>query len=84
MENKKNLKINCAVCDVRNVTEELLNTYGEVAINTACIITSPVAQALLGKYKAKLNCAATATIDGNVGVSTINGPMTIAPGQVMT
>ena len=84
MENKKNLKINCAVCDVRNVTEELLNTYGEVAINTACIITSPDAQALLGKYKAKLNCAATATIDGNVGVSTINGPMTIAPGQVMT
>lgn len=83
MENKKNLKINCAVCDVRNVTEELLNTYSEVVINTACIITSPEAQALLGKYKARLNCAATATLDENVGVSTINGPMTIAPGQVM-
>lgn len=83
MENKKNLKINCAVCDVRNVTEELLNTYGEVEINAACIITSPEVQALLGKYKAKLNCAATATLDGNVSVSTINGPMTIAPGQVM-
>ena len=30
MENKKNLKINSAVCDVRNITEELLDTYGEV------------------------------------------------------
>lgn len=83
MENNKNLKINSAVCDVRNVTEELLSTYGEVEINAACIITSPEVQALLGKYKAKLNCAATATLSGNIGVSTINGPMTIAPGQVM-
>ncbi|MBD5524858.1 MAG: hypothetical protein HDR04_10655 [Lachnospiraceae bacterium] len=83
MENKKNLKINSAVCDVRNITEELLDTYGEVEINTACVIISPEVQALLGKYKAKLNCAATATLGGNVDVSTINGPMTIAPGQVM-
>lgn len=83
MENNKNLKINSAVCDVRNVTEELLSTYGEVEINAACIITSTEVQALLGKYKAKLNCAATATLSGNIGVSTINGPMTIAPGQVM-
>ena len=24
MENKKNLKVNCAACDVRGITEELL------------------------------------------------------------
>ena len=29
MENKKNLKVNCAVCDVRNITEDLLSTRSE-------------------------------------------------------
>ena len=47
MENKKNLKVNCAVCDVRNITEDLLSTYAQVAINSATIITNPAAQALL-------------------------------------
>lgn len=83
MENKKNLEINCIVGDVRNITEELLSAYGKVEINAAHIITSPEAQTLLGKYKVNLNFATTTTDDGNISVSTINGPMTIAPGQVM-
>lgn len=83
MENKKTLKINCTVCDVRNVTEELLNVYNEVKINAVHIITSPKAQALLGRYNVRLNCAGTTTSDENVSASTINGPLTIAPDQVM-
>ena len=83
MENKKNLKINCTVCDVRNVTEELLKVYNEVKINAVHIITSPEAQALLGRYNVRLNCASTTTSNEKISVSTINGPLTIAPDQVM-
>lgn len=83
MENKKNLKVNCAVCDVRNITEELLSAYEEVKINAASMITSPAAQALLGRYAVKLNCASTITLEENVRFSTINGPLSITAGQAV-
>lgn len=83
MENKKALKINCAVCDARNVTEELLSAYEEVKINAAGIITSPAAQALLGRYGAKLNCANTVTLEEDVRFSTVNGPLSITAGQAV-
>lgn len=83
METKKNLKINCAVCDVRNITEELLSAYEEVKINAASMITSPAAQALLGRYAVKLNCASTITLEENVRFSTVNGPLSITAGQAV-
>ena len=67
MENKKNLKVNCAVCDVRNITEDLLSTYAQVAINSATIITNPAAQALLGRYGVKINAASTLNLEGDNG-----------------
>lgn len=83
MENKKNLEINTAVCDVRSVTEELLSAYGAVTINAANIIVNQTSQALLGRYAVKLNCANTMTIPEDTRFSTINGSMTIAPGQAV-
>ena len=46
----KKLKINAATCDVHKVTEETLSAYDKVEIHTACIVTSPAAQALMGRY----------------------------------
>jgi len=83
MENKKNLKINAAVCDVRNVSEELLAAYDTVKINAAGMITCQAAQALLGKYGAKINCANTISLGENVRFSTVNGPMTITANQAV-
>ena len=83
MENKKTLRINCAICDVRNVTEELLSTYSEVRINAASLITSQAAQTLMGKYMAHLNCANTLTLEENVRFSTFNGTMIISPSQTV-
>lgn len=83
MENKKTLKVNCAVCDVRNITEELLSAYEEVKINAASMITGPAAQALLGRYAAKINCASTITLEENVRFSTVNGPLSITAGQAV-
>ena len=81
MENKKNLQINCAVCDARNVNEEVLNAYESVQINAATVITSQTSQALLGKYAAQINCANTLSLADNVRFSTINGPMTVSANQ---
>ena len=44
MENKKTLKLDCALCDVRNITEELLSAYEKVKISAATLITNQAAQ----------------------------------------
>lgn len=84
MENKKNLKINAGVCDVRNVTEEYLSRYDSVKINTAVLITSPEAQAVLGKCAVKVNAGTNLSLtDETVQFSSINGPMTLSAGQTV-
>lgn len=81
MENKKKLQINCATCDIRNITEELLSRYEKVKINAATIITSPAAQALLGRYQVEINAAANLSVEGDVRFSAFNGPVTLSAGQ---
>lgn len=83
MESKKNLKINAAICDVRKVTEEYLSHYAGAKINTAVLVTSPEAQAVLGKYDVKINAATMLSPEGEVRFSSINGAGRIFPGQAM-
>ncbi len=83
MENKKMLKVSCAVCDVRNITEDLLSTYAQVAINSAAVITNREAQALLGRHGVKLSAASTLNLEGDVRFSSVNGCGRIFPGQTM-
>ena len=84
MENKKTLKVNCAVCDVRSITEDLLSSYEEVRINSATIITNREVQALLGRHGVKINAASTLNLDENVRFASVNGSGRIFPGQTMT
>lgn len=79
----KKLKINAATCDVHKVTEETLSAYDKVEIHTACIVTSPAAQALMGRYAVRVNAAGNLMLDGDVRITTINGPMSIHPGQAV-
>lgn len=79
----KKLSINAASCDVRNVTEETLSNYDKVCINAAAVITNQAAQALLGKYQVSVNAATFLSLEGEVRISVINGPMSITPGQAM-
>ena len=81
MENKKTLKINCALCNARNITEEFLASYEQVRINCAHLITNTAAQLLLGKYASKINTATTTSVEEEVRVSVANGSLEIAPGQ---
>ena len=84
MENKKNLKVNCAACDVRGITEELLSAYESVKINAATIITNREVQTLLGRYGVKINAASTLNLEEDVRFSSVNGSARIFPGQAMT
>ena len=69
----KNLKINCATCDVRNVREAYLQAYDSVRINCASILATPESQALMGKYNVMMNCADVLVVGSDVKVKTING-----------
>lgn len=81
MENKKNLQVDAAVCDVRSVSEETLAAYGQVSIDCATLISNPEAKALLAKHHVEVSTATTLSLDGTVQVSTVNGVMHLTPGQ---
>lgn len=81
MENKKNLRINCAVCNVRGITEDVLSAYEKIRINCAQLITSPAAQLLMNKHAVRVNTAIATNIEDEVRVSVVNGSMELAPGQ---
>lgn len=83
MENKKKLNVGCAICDVRHVTEETLAAYETVSIGCATLITSPEAQALLGRYQVSVGAANVMNLEGNARLSTANGVMCLTPGQAV-
>lgn len=83
MENKKKLNVGCAICDVRHVTEETLAAYEQVSIGCATLITSPEAQALLGRYQVSVGAASVMNLDGNARLSTTNGVMCLTPNQTI-
>lgn len=79
MEDKKALQINCAVCDVRGVTERVLSAYESVKINAATVITNQAAQTLLAKHNVKINCAGVRNLEDDVCFTTFNGSYVITP-----
>lgn len=81
MENKKNLRVNCALCNIRNITEELLSAYENIRINCAQLVTSPEAQHLIGMHGVQVNCANVISLEENVRLSTVNGSMEMHPSQ---
>lgn len=83
MENKKNLKINAVLCDARKVTEEYLSHYGSVKIDAAALVTSPEAQAVLGKCGVKINATASISLTEDIRFSIMNGPTTISARQTV-
>ena len=83
MESKKTLKISAAVCDVRNVTEELLSAYEKVQISAATVITNQAAQVLMGKYAAEIDAALTLSMEEGVRLSNRNGSAKITAGQTL-
>lgn len=81
MENKKKLEINATLCNACGLTEEYLSRFERVEINTATLLISPEAQAVLAKYEVTVNAASSISLEKGIRVSVFNAPLTIRAGQ---
>lgn len=74
---KKNLVINTALCDARNLCEDTLESYESITINAAVIVTTSESRALLHKYNVTMNCSDILELDSDVDLITHNGKYVI-------
>lgn len=81
---EKKTVINTSTCDVRHVSEETLEHYGQLVINAAVVLADPQSRALLARYPVTMNCARVLDIEGDVQLSTVNGSAQIKSGEVPT
>lgn len=79
----KSLKINCAICDARSVSEKTLESYEGIKINCASILTTPASRELLGRYNVSMNCASVLSVEEGVRLVTVNGKSEIRPTDPM-
>lgn len=62
----KKLKINAAVCDIRNASAAKLEPFDSITINSALTFTSAESSQLLANYRVKMNCANILDCSGDV------------------
>lgn len=77
---KKKLAINCALCNLSQVSQEVLNEYESILINAATVITSPRSRALMARLPVKINAASTVDVPDGAELSQHNGSFEIKPG----
>ena len=53
----KKMIVNCASCDMRSVSEETLQSYEQVVVNSALVLVTPETKELLNRYNVMLNTA---------------------------
>ena len=78
---KKKLVINAAMCDVSHVSEQTLQPYDRLEINTAVLISSPQAREKLAGIQVKINAASTLEAVEGATLSVQNGIFEIKAGQ---
>ena len=80
---KKKLMVNAAVCDARNVNEEILANYESITINSAVLFTTPESHKLLHNYNVTLNCADVMEFDkdSDVDIMIQNGRFVISASE---
>lgn len=67
------MKVNCDVCDARNVSEETLKTYEKIKINCDLMLVTQEAKNLLNRYAVNLNCDNVMELTGEVQLRSVNG-----------
>ncbi len=77
----KKLKIQCDLCDMRNVAEETLAAYEKIQICTDWLLVNARAKALLAKYPVGLNCDGVLETEDDVRLRTVNGVAEISGGD---
>lgn len=71
----KKMIVNCAVCDMRKVSEETLQSYEQIVVNAATVLVTARTKELVNRYNVTLNAADVMEIpEGeNVRVNQQNG-----------
>ncbi|NLJ40951.1 MAG: hypothetical protein GX352_04990 [Clostridiales bacterium] len=81
---KKNLLINAAVCDARNVSEATLESYKDININAAMVIVSQQTKDLLAKYNVSMNTAEAIEAPKGVEIMVQNGSYEIKDNTLLS
>ena len=68
MSEKKNLMINCDVCDARNAKEEYLSGYEQIMINTDLLLVSAESRGILERLPAICNTDNTLEVDDDANL----------------
>lgn len=79
---KRKLVINSATCDMRKISEKILETYEEITVNAANIIISPAASERMADYQVKLNAASVLNVSEEAALKSVNGTMTLKAGEI--
>lgn len=71
----KKMMVNCAVCDMRSVSEETLKNYEQITVNAATVIVTPEKKDLINRYNVTMNAAVMIEVPSgeNYRVITQNG-----------
>lgn len=71
----KKMIVNCAMCDMRSVSEETLKNYDQITVNAASVLVTPETKERINRYNVMLNAADVMEVPAgaNVKVSNHNG-----------
>lgn len=78
----KKLQVNCATCDMRNISEKILESYKEISVNAATIISSPAANERMAGYQVQMNAANILSVPEDVELKSVNGSLEIKSGEL--
>lgn len=73
MFEKKNLVVNCDVCDARKIDEESLSHYEQIIINTDILLVDERSRTILNKLPMVCNADETLDMEGEVSLISTNG-----------
>ena len=68
----KKMMVNCAVCDMRSVSEETLKNYEQITVNAATVFVTPEKKDLIARYNVMLNVADVIEVPAGENVRVIN------------
>jgi hypothetical protein len=68
----KKMVVNCANCDMRNVSEETLKSYEQITVNAATVLVTPEKKDLIARYNVMLNVADVIEVPAGENVRVIN------------
>ncbi len=81
MPEKKCFRLNCDVCDARNMREGMFDDYEDIRINADVLLVNENCRKIMDRYPIRLNVDEVIEVEGGVDVRTQNGTMEINASQ---